>query len=458
MPSPHPQSNAFALCSTLSCLLETISEKGYWTDPQEGWEPILACVAVEVLMDAGLTVDHSWTVPGCHTKMALEAPLRWLNSRIQPDGQFGTDFWETCRLGLLIEKHKLHPYFPNYAELQKYINAVYAANTILSSDSDWIGPGFLAAAADYFDRVAKYAEATALVDRLRSMQQVDGRWYGSVGTTGHPIVSPVWHTAQAVLTLTRKGRTEHREAISKALGWIRTAQDPSGKWPDIQQYVIYSTCYAILALSQAEVVDQPAITRGLDYLKSTMRPDGRFHDFGGTLMAAIALLAAVRQHVGSDLTTIDYVLARNARSQVERAEKEAATAKAEADKHKSRNDELEKRYHNADFGVTKKQLWAAGITVSFIIPTMSAVATRVISTIWPPEKPNAASAQAPPASGASSSVGPPPPSQSQSLPAPSGTTSSAPPPSPSASPPATQPPSTTPAPSSGTAPSGTQHP
>lgn len=397
MPATHPQNNAEALCSTLAYLLESTSEKGYWTDPKEDWEPILACVAVEVLMDAGLTVDHRWVIKnGGYAQMSLEAPLRWLDGRIQPDGSFGTDFWEACRLAHAIEKHALHAYFPNYSVLKSKILEIHESNTILTSESDWVGPGFLSAAADYFDRIGMYRDGEAFVTRLLSMQESNGQWCGSVTKSGHPIVSPVWHTSQVVLTLKRKGATQYRDAINRAIAWIKETQDPCGKWPGIEQFVIYSTCYAILALDQAEVPDLVVINRGLDYLKTAMKPSGKFQDLGGTLMAAIALLAVVKHHVGSDLSTIDYVLARQAKGQAESAETRCKLARDEAATYKSRNEALERKYHNAEFGVTKKQLFIAGPIIAVGLAVLNSLANRAINGPWPMQPPAASQSRGTP--------------------------------------------------------------
>jgi outer membrane murein-binding lipoprotein Lpp len=385
MPATSSQTNSSALCSTLTCLLETISSKGYWTNPKEDWEPILACVAVDVLMDAGLRTGHCWVVQQSgHCRMGLEASLVWLNGQIQADGRFGTDFWDSCRLAMTIEKHSLHTYFPNYPELQKYIVRAYTTGTIESGDSDWIGPGFLAAAADYFDRIGRHAEADDLITRLRTMQEATGCWRGAIASDGTPKVPPVWHTAQVVLTLTRKAATEHRVAINNAVTWMKSAQDgPTGKWPGTEQYVVYSTCYAILALNAVEAPDRPAINRGVAFLKGTMRPDGRFHDLGGTLMAAIALLAVAGNHFESDLSIIDHVLAKLAQSKVEAAEREAEAAKKEAAVLKERNDALEKKYLNADFGVTKKQLFVFGPILAVTLALLNAFAIRGVSALLP---------------------------------------------------------------------------
>jgi len=380
MQSANPQSNAVALQTTLACLLETVSSKGYWIDPLEDWEPILACVAVEVLLDAGLRPDHVWANRDLH-RMTLETPLRWLNSRILADGSFGTDFWESCRLGSLIERHSLKAYFPNYGELQNYILRLHDSDGLLTGTSDWLGPGFLTAATDYLDLIGKHADAGVLVTRLLSSQENDGRWSGVVGAIGHPLVSPFWHTAQVILTLARKSKTEHRAPINRAIEFLKRTQDQSGKWQDTQQFVIYSTCYAILALEHAEVRDQAAINRGVEFLKSNMKSDGRQYDFGGTLMAALALLSVAKYTFESELSIVDHVISRIATCQIDAAHKGEAAAQALSDKLRVRNEELEKKFGNADIAFTKKQFWLVGLIVTLIIPTMSALAGKVIGKV-----------------------------------------------------------------------------
>jgi hypothetical protein len=396
MSPAHAQSNTGALLSTLTFLLEKISEEGCWKDFRESWEPILTCVAADVLIDVGLKPDQQWFIRReRYVRIELARTLQWLNGRIQPRGGFGTDFWDACRLAVIIEKHKLHSYFTNYSDLQNHLISTIESNAFLSGDSEWVGPGFLAIAADYLALIGRYVEASALVARLQPMQEANGRWCGALSADGSPLVPPVWHTAQVVLTLSRRSRTEHRDAITRALSWILNTQDRTGKWPGTQQYVIYATCYAILALLVAEVPDRNAINLGLDFLKKAMHPDGRMPDLGGTLMAAIALHAVSGPAFEPSLTTIDYVLARVAMSRVEAAETATSGIKQENERLQEQVARLkeeiaafEHKYGEAEVVFTKRQLFGLSI-ISLLVTVLGTVAGVYALQSFLPAEPKA---------------------------------------------------------------------
>jgi hypothetical protein len=231
----------------------------------------------------------------------------------------------------------------------------------------------LAAAITYLDLLGKRAESDSLLQRLIAAQAADGSWKGVIGPDGHPVVSPVWHTAQVVLVLARSDRTVHRERIKNAIDWLRSTQDQSGSWPGVQQYLIYFTSYAILALLQAETRERQAVERAVHYLKSRMGTDGKCSDLGGTLMCAIALREVVGDQFEHELTLMHYLLARNSVFRAEAAEGALQKCKEEQSVLVERVQFYEEKYKDADLVITKKQLLVI-ILVSLFITTLGTVA------------------------------------------------------------------------------------
>ena len=375
--------NSEALLRAVDCLLSTVTAEKYWGDNfYEDWNPIITALTSELLISCGLTPNTPWYVKRHnYARHTLQDSLKWLDNKIAADGSFGTDFWDGLRLAAFIEREKLHLFFPAYERLKAAHLTSVKTNTLLASKSIWTGPGFLAAAVDYLDLLGMGTDGDALVQRIVGCQQSDGSWHGNVGPDGHPLVSPVWHTAQVVWTLSRRGASEHRERINKAITWLKSTQSEEGYWGGQQQFIIYFTSYALMALLHAEKPEKKAIACAIDFLKSNMTPDGKCSDMGGSLMCALALRQVIGQHFQHNLTVVDYVLSRNNAVRAEAAESVVANREAELDTTRQKLEKVEEdykrlaeRYADGEIVITKRAAFAIGaigIILALLVPVFA---------------------------------------------------------------------------------------
>jgi len=161
--------------------------------------------------------------------------------------------------------------------------------------------------------------------------------------------------------------------VRSALDWLKRTQDPAGHWASVQQYEIYFTAYAVIALMHDPAGPSAELRKAVGYLKARMGPDGKCSDLGGTLMCGLALHAVVGQTVGANLTMADFVLARKNLARAEAAEtalkdKESALSIAEAEVAR-----YEKKYGDADIVFTKRHLLLLSL-VALLVTVIGTVA------------------------------------------------------------------------------------
>lgn len=371
-----------ALLRAVDCLLAAVNSDKHWGDNfYEDWNPVITTLTGELLMSCGLAPDTPWYVKRLnYARHTLADSLKWLDTKIAPDGTFGTDFWDAVRLANFIEHEKLNKYFPSYERLKAYVLTSIQTNTLLSNKSIWSGPGFLAAAVDYTDLLGMATEADAIIQRITTCQQPDGSWQGNFGPDGHPLISPVWHTAQVIWTLARRGSSEHRKRINEAIAWLKSTQTDEGYWGGQQQFIIYFTSYALTALLCAEKPEKEATARALDFLKSKMTNDGKCSDMGGTLLCAFALRQVVGQHFQHNLTVVDYVLSRNNAVRAEAAETaysaqqlELSATQEKLTKVEADYRRLAEKYAVGEIVITKRAAFLYAVLLSIIIPVVSEI-------------------------------------------------------------------------------------
>src|ERR1019366_7044748 len=199
-------------------------------------------------------------------------------------------------------------------------------------------------------------------------------WHGHLDPSGTPVVSPVWHTAQCIMVLATDS-TPHSDVVRKASEWLRHAQDASGAWVSVQQYKIYFTAYAILALLHDRKHDDRTLRKAIEYLKSQISLDGKCSDLGGTLMCALALRGVVDGDFEKDITLVDYVLARKNLTRADALKAELDTKANELARVRSDLERYEKKYGEADVVFTKKQLFLITVLALFLtaLGTMAGV-------------------------------------------------------------------------------------
>ena len=120
------------------------------------------------------------------------------------------------------------------------------------------------------------------MEYLLRQQKPDGSWYGRWG------VNYVYGTFLALRGL-RAARAGAREAVEKAVLWLRSVQNHDGGWGescagyDRHTFVgagssASQTAWALLGFEAAGDAASPAARKGLDFLLDTQRPDGTWHE------------------------------------------------------------------------------------------------------------------------------------------------------------------------------------
>jgi len=297
-----------------------------------------------------------------------------LNNSIRPDGTFGTDFWDATQLAIVIEKFSLRKRFTAYQSLEQQLVKAIQSRRFTKDASEWQGPGFYAAAIEYLRLLGHQSDAALLTKELCRLQ-LHGSWQGHSGLNDSP--AGVWHTAQCVIVLATDA-VSHREAVAKGIAWLKRAQHESGAWKSVQQYNIYFTAYAILALlhehkPESSTIESPPLRKALEYLKSQMAKDGKCSDLGGTLMCALALRAVIGDAFEKDLTLVDYILARKNLERAEAAEAALKTKESEFARVQTELERYEKKYSDADFVISKSKLFFF-VILSLVVTVFGTIA------------------------------------------------------------------------------------
>jgi squalene-hopene/tetraprenyl-beta-curcumene cyclase len=95
-------------------------------------------------------------------------------------------------------------------------------------------------------------------------------------------------TARVVTVLARIGRPQDRDALDRAVAYLRAQQEPDGSWfGRWGTNYIYGTWSVLTALAQAHVgPDDPAVRRAAEWLKLTQNPDGGWGESNDTYAQA----------------------------------------------------------------------------------------------------------------------------------------------------------------------------
>jgi squalene-hopene/tetraprenyl-beta-curcumene cyclase len=122
---------------------------------------------------------------------------------------------------------------------------------------------------------------TAALRYLRNVQERDGSWYGRWG------MNYIYGTWSVLSALNAAGEDSRSPVVRRAVGWLLTCQNDDGGWGEgaesyRRDYAGYEsapstasqTAWALLGLMAAGEVDEPAVSRGVDFLLRTQEPDG----------------------------------------------------------------------------------------------------------------------------------------------------------------------------------------
>jgi len=122
------------------------------------------------------------------------------------------------------------------------------------------------------------------VDFLINTQTKSGAWRGRWG------VGPIYGTYMALRGLRKAGLSKSDPRIAKAIGWMKSVQQPDGGWGEPPESLwkrklwgsglsnSTQTAWAIIGLVASGEVDSEAVTRGVDYLCKTQRENGFWNE------------------------------------------------------------------------------------------------------------------------------------------------------------------------------------
>lgn len=122
------------------------------------------------------------------------------------------------------------------------------------------------------------------IEFLRKQQESDGSWYGRWG------VNYIYGTWQAIRGLTRIGIDADDPAIRRAADWLESVQNEDGGWGEscasyddptlkgVGPSTASQTAWALMGLMCAGRTSSTVVSRGIDYLLHTQRPDGTWDE------------------------------------------------------------------------------------------------------------------------------------------------------------------------------------
>jgi squalene-hopene/tetraprenyl-beta-curcumene cyclase len=119
---------------------------------------------------------------------------------------------------------------------------------------------------------------------LRREQEDDGSWFGRWGT------NYIYGTWSALCALNAAGIGCDDPAVRRAVEWLVSVQRDDGGWGEdeetyrdaprgrYKESTPSQTAWALLGLMAAEQVENPAVTRGIEYLMATQRATGEWRE------------------------------------------------------------------------------------------------------------------------------------------------------------------------------------
>jgi squalene-hopene/tetraprenyl-beta-curcumene cyclase len=122
---------------------------------------------------------------------------------------------------------------------------------------------------------------TAALRFLRNAQERDGSWYGRWG------MNYIYGTWSVLSALNAAGEDIQSPLVRRAVAWLLKCQNDDGGWGEGAEsyrcdYAGYEpapstasqTAWALLGLMAGGAMDEPAVSRGVDFLLRTQGPDG----------------------------------------------------------------------------------------------------------------------------------------------------------------------------------------
>ena len=363
-------------------ILKSVSAEDSWgTTDYTDWGPIITVLNVENLLKCGISVNEGWTIVKGKdtTHCSIEKCINYLSNKVQCNGAFGADFWDTCKLATLIVEYNLHDYF-EYNKIHAYIMDFVAGGglevqtTDYSQSAEWSGPGTYAACVQYLFLSGERDIANDILSKAIALQQIDGSFVGKKNRTGDNIIHPIRHTAQMLKVILKSNYGNDADKIEKIKHWMESVQGSSGEYDDFGQFITYYTAYAALAFLALPTYPQPHTDLAIDYLLSKVH-DGKVDDFGGTVMAVQAFDA----YLGANSVSSIYKTI-----QISHAEDlliENKELKNNIEELSKTIEQYHEKYKDADIVFSKKDAWKWGIWFGLITLLLGVILPIIINVI-----------------------------------------------------------------------------
>lgn len=359
-----------AVIETTQYMLNSVSEEGAWgVSDYSDWGPIITALIVEHLLLCGVPIDKEWTVINNSNtyQCSLKKCMNYLAGKIHDDGSFGADFWDTCKFAALIKEKHLEEYF-EYEKVHSYIiqfvkgGGLRVQGDDYSQSAEWSGPGTYAACAHYLLRAGERDLADKVLSDAIAMQQSDGSFVGKKTRTGDNLIHPIWHTSQMLKTMLEFGSYDEGR-VKRIEDWIISVQCPDGQYDHFGQFITYYTAYAVLAYLALPKSPAPHTDLAIEYILKKSQ-NGKYDDFGGTIMAAQAFDAYLSEKVLKNV----YQTIQISQANVLLLENNQLKDQTKALEEQVRA--YDEKYKDADIILSKKDAWKLSVifgTVTLIL-------------------------------------------------------------------------------------------
>jgi len=369
-----------ALFKILSYILDSVNEDGSWgSSDYEDWKCILTTLTADLLLSCNIEPNATWFVN--NKKIEFSKTIQFLNNSIQDTGACGEDYWDACRLGVLINKYSLQDKFSNFQKLHTYIIQSIDQKVYQSKNEGWSGPGFYAITIDYLDSI-KIMDVTlsnianTIYDELIRQQSTDGSFRGATNKTGQEFVSPIWHTFQVLQTLLRRGVPQTDEKIKKIVDWVKQEQEDDGSFKDYK-FTIMCTSYIITSLSNLNDC-QDTIKKGLGFLHNQLHNPKL--DSAQRIMLALALRSAENTQLYFNATILDLKNLETLESLNEELTNEFNQCKSNLSEKETKLQEYEKKYKDVGVVFTQTQAWLLGIILGLVFTVLVSAVFYLLGT------------------------------------------------------------------------------
>lgn len=377
--------NSRILKKLIEYLLVSVDQNGRWEDSRSLWTPMTTSFCTSLFLDSGFDIEDEWFFDQNGNSTNLNQSLKYLNNQITAKGKFGVDLWDELMLAQFILEHNLKSHFSNYQTLYNQLIHRIDKNEITNEAEHWSGPSFYAAAVDFLRLSNKLNLHAQLTKKLTSDQNKNGSWSGQRSKAGDYVISPIYDTAQAVISLTNEQNDKYNKSIEKGLRFLTYSQEPQGNWKSNESYEILYSSWAMLSL-----VGHPryvkSLSKSITFLESRMTKDGRCVDLLGTVMFAKGLVKILKSNPSFDSVGFkEYVLHSNRRRVIKRYEQKISDLEMQIYEQSKRLKDFEGKFKNADIFLTKTQAFFFGLLVVVIsllgsLPILKEIITKGNST------------------------------------------------------------------------------